>query len=1123
MLFASRLSIADHTVSRFWLVCLLAACLPLWTAAAELSEPSAINLATNIEAQLQALEADPALTSAQKAVIGERLQQALTQLENIEQLESQTQAYRNQRSTATEDIRLANEQLSSLDGQQPAAIPQTASFKELESQLAEAELLLSRERSELDSLEHNIREETAFDVPRALETARANVDTTLPGVDVDSLGETGNPGLQLANSIKLELRRKNIAMLEQRQLNRVPRLSLLEAQQRLQQRRVALTSTRVEQLKAAIASHRQNAAAINITAAQDYLESLKEVPDVLQKLANELLERARENNELVSRLTTVQQERLRVNRERARQEAQFRSLSQQLGIAALNAVPEFGSAVREQRDQLSASGASRKALRKREKTLTRARLSQFQIDALREAGDARDPELLAASLLEQAGSGLSQQQRALITPLANDWIRVLDELASNYTRYIDELGIMQSVERTAIAHRTQFAGLLDQHLLWMPSADDLSPGSLTRVWPAATELAQSTDWAGITQTLTQRIMSQPFVTALVVLVILGLLRRRGGLKAHLAATQDLVGHVNRDTFLLTPKALLATIALAAPGPITVYALAMALDEPDSVADALSHALKHGAAVYFVAAFALQCVRENGLATAHFNWPKNTVGVLRRNLPWLIGLVIPAIILNLFIEQQGSESIRHTLGRIVFIAGVVLVSLFAFRVLNPDKGLLQLRAGKPTDNRLWFRRYILFPLLVLLPLVVAVLSASGYHYTALELHRYLMQSLLVVLAGLLSFHVFFREFSVRERRLALIRIRAQRQANAAQSEDREAAEAAGEATPHSLDYQQIDLQTLSQQTKTLLKAAVALAVAYGLWTIWSTFLPAFKPLDGVSVWQVNEMIDGAATVIDITLWDVCRGLLILGLTILAARNIPGLLEIAVLSNFTLETGTSYAITSICRYLILIVGSIIALQVVGAQWSKLQWLIAALSVGLGFGLQEIVANFVSGIVLLFERPIRIGDTVTVGDQSGTVSKIQIRATTIVDWDRREIVIPNKIFITERLVNWTLTDPITRRTISVGVAYGSDIELVERLLLDVAESEVKVLDDPPPVALFLNFGESTLDFELRVFVRGIREMIPVTHALHVAIDKTFREHNVEIAFPQRDVHFDTEAVQS
>jgi potassium efflux system protein len=186
-----------------------------------------------------------------------------------------------------------------------------------------------------------------------------------------------------------------------------------------------------------------------------------------------------------------------------------------------------------------------------------------------------------------------------------------------------------------------------------------------------------------------------------------------------------------------------------------------------------------------------------------------------------------------------------------------------------------------------------------------------------------------------------------------------------------------------------------------------------------------------------------------------------------------------------------------------------------WSNIQWLVAAVGLGLGFGLQEIFANFVSGLIILFERPIRVGDTVTVGNISGVVSRIRIRATWITGFDRKELVVPNKEFVTTQLVNWSLSDAISRVEIRVGIAYGSDTEKAIELLQDAADANPDVLRDPAPSVLFRGFGDSSLDFELRAFSPDMERRLPIVHALHMAIDRSFRTNGIEIAFPQRDVH--------
>jgi len=254
---------------------------------------------------------------------------------------------------------------------------------------------------------------------------------------------------------------------------------------------------------------------------------------------------------------------------------------------------------------------------------------------------------------------------------------------------------------------------------------------------------------------------------------------------------------------------------------------------------------------------------------------------------------------------------------------------------------------------------------------------------------------------------------------------------------------------------------------------------------------------------------------VTLADIGVALVILIATFLAFRNFPGLLEILILTRLPLDAGIRYALSTIFRYVIVMIGVSIAFSALGLSWSKVQWLAAALTFGLAFGLQEIFANFVSGIIILIERPVRIGDTVTVGTTTGDVSRIRMRATTITDWERKELIIPNKTFITGDVINWSLTDPVLRVTIPVGVSYGSDVDQVVRVLQKIAAETRIVLKDPPPFVLFGGFGDSTLDFQLRVFIPSIRNFVEVRHILHMSIMKTFRAEGIEIAFPQRDLH--------
>jgi len=327
---------------------------------------------------------------------------------------------------------------------------------------------------------------------------------------------------------------------------------------------------------------------------------------------------------------------------------------------------------------------------------------------------------------------------------------------------------------------------------------------------------------------------------------------------------------------------------------------------------------------------------------------------------------------------------------------------------------------------------------------------------------------------------------------------------------------------------IDLAAVTAQTGSLARSATAVLMALGLWLIWADLLPAVGILDNVDLWNTTQTVqvertdaagvhrlDSEQRVVPVTLADGLLALIVAFMTLVLVRNLPGFLEISLFRRIGISAGERYAYATIAKYAIALVGGILAFRVVGIGWSNIQWLVAAVGIGLGFGLQEIFANFVSGLIILFERPIRVGDTVTVGDVSGKVSRIRIRATWITGFDRKELVVPNKEFVTSRLVNWSLSDAVLRVDIPVGIAYGSDTDKAIRVLHAVAVRTPNVLQDPAPVAYFIGFGDSSLNFELRAYSPDVEHLFPIRHELHLAIDHAFREAGIEIAFPQRDLH--------
>jgi small-conductance mechanosensitive channel len=248
--------------------------------------------------------------------------------------------------------------------------------------------------------------------------------------------------------------------------------------------------------------------------------------------------------------------------------------------------------------------------------------------------------------------------------------------------------------------------------------------------------------------------------------------------------------------------------------------------------------------------------------------------------------------------------------------------------------------------------------------------------------------------------------------------------------------------------------------------------------------------------------------------VVSAALLLLLCLTAVPKLKLALERFVLPQTSLDSGLRYTISTLAGYTFAALGIYVALLQV-FDLGAMGYVFAALSVGIGFGLQEIVSNFVSGLILLFERPIKVGDLITVGATEGWVTKINIRATTIQTRDNISMLIPNKDFITQAVVNSVYGDPIIRLHVAVGVAYGSDTELVRKVLEDVGRAHPRTLASRPVEALFLGFGESSLDFEVRVWIPEASEHPRIASDLRFKIDQAFRENGVAIPFPQRDLH--------
>jgi len=265
------------------------------------------------------------------------------------------------------------------------------------------------------------------------------------------------------------------------------------------------------------------------------------------------------------------------------------------------------------------------------------------------------------------------------------------------------------------------------------------------------------------------------------------------------------------------------------------------------------------------------------------------------------------------------------------------------------------------------------------------------------------------------------------------------------------------------------------------------------------------------------------VTQVTLWTVIYLIILLTLLFYLSGKMRHWIAEDLLSRTRMEIGARQAAGSIVRYLIIAVGFVIILQTAGIDLTTLNVLAGAVGIGLGFGLQNIVNNFFCGLIILVERPIKVGDRVVVGNVEGDVVRISGRSTTVVTNDNIAIIVPNTKFVTENVVNWSHGDPKVRFRIPVGVAYGSDVRLVERLLLEAAAENPDVLSDPAPGVRLMEFGDSSLNFELRAWSTSLihRKGVLVSN-LNFAIYDKFSANGIEIPFPQRELRFRSGGVE-
>ncbi len=727
------------------------------------------------------------------------------------------------------------------------------------------------------------------------------------------------------------------------------------------------------------------------------------------------------------------------------------------------------------------------------------RLAQFDINQQRDQLFQRDQYL--NKLLTNSNSADQASQKTLrddLDELLDSRKELLDQLNKQLGTQLNlSINIKLNQQQLQRVNQT-LQTTLQQQMFWVSSNKPLDwawfkgiPSAVMTQLEAASINLHLDQWSSKTL---------PLLILVIPMVILGAVLRwkRQSLRDKVKALSKDIGKLNRDTHLHTPKALLFTGLEVLPGALLIMAMGLlflfsGLSEP-KVIWFLSLRLS---VAYMAFAMLLKILRPGGMAESHFKQTPSETARKYRALKYVWRSLIPLIIVATLGELDPSRLADDVIGQIVTLT-MLGVTLFLVYPLFRSRSHM----GEQHDMLQWFSAAAL----TLAPIALIVLVVLGYYYTALKLTNRFIDTFYLFMAWSIIQQTAIRGLSVAARRLAHRRAVARRE-QLKQQEDIDATEL--------IEEKPMDLEDINEQSLRLTKVVLFVLLAGGFYWLWSDLVAVISYLDSITLWHTTSGVAGSEVLQPVSLRDFLLATLFAVIAWVLTKNLPGLLEVLVLSRLQLGQGANYTVTTMLSYTITTIGVLLSLSTLGMAWDKLQWLVAALSLGIGFGLQEIFANFVSGLIILFERPVRIGDVITLGGFSGSVSKIRIRATTVTDFDRKEIIVPNKMFITTQLTNWSLSDTTTRVILRIGVAYGSDLDKTRDLLLQVAKDNSRVLKDPEPVVYFLNFGASTLDHEMRLYVKELGDRNPAIDEINRAIDKLFREHGIEIAFNQVDVY--------
>ena len=875
----------------------------------------------------------------------------------------------------------------------------------------------------------------------------------------------------------------------------------------LYQSRYDLLNTRVQALQKQIAAIQDVINQKNLAKTQNQVEQAQqqsqnvEQNPLIQKELNLNAQLSQYLLEQTEKTNTLTQDELRMRNVLDNLTQTQRTIDEQ--ISALQGTLVLSRIIQQQKQKLPTNlniqGLS--------KQIADLRVQIFDITQKR--NELYDIDAYISKIEQDENKSFTPAEKTQLTNLLTERRKVGSDLIKSLNNQLNLAISLELTQQQITQISDQIQSKLDQQSFWVKSNNPINLD-----WFKKLPMSLKAQFDGIGKKIgfPTNFDNLPYLlTYVFILFVIGglIFKFKESIKQRLAVINGEINTLRSDSQWHTPLALFYTALLSLSGTLWFLATCQLLGfffvkNPQEFWEwSLSMA-----GYWWFFSFILAILRPNGILVCHFGFTKESAASLQDVTKRIIVSVVLLLNTSIFSNVMDTGLANDVLGEInTIVALLFCIVIIAPRFIRTEKSL----SSTTTDKRDRTIFKIVRILLQLVPVILIALIALGYYYTALNLITHIINTYIAWVVWSLVRHTIYRGVTVASRRLAYRRLQEKRQQKQQDSSD---ASASDDVVVITEQEEGLDLNEVRSQLLRFADLFIWTALFVIFYYVWSDLVTVVSYLRDITLWQQTSTTEAGVVTETISLFNLIVALIIVVITYILVRNIQGILEILLFSRVKLSQGTPYTITTLLTYILVAVGGAWAFSTLGMSWSKLQWLFAALSVGLGFGMQEIFANFVSGIILLFERPIRVGDTVTINDVTGTVAKIRIRAITMIDPDRKEVIVPNKSFVTGQVTNWALSNTVTRLVVSVGVAYGSDLDLVKRLLLQAAHEQPSVLKDPEPRALFLTFGASTLDHELRVYVGQVSERNDTLDALNRRVNELFAENNIDIAFNQLDI---------